>query len=123
MVNRIKEIDSPYASFGDMFDNDEDVKDMLEENEDLDKYNLYLMQPVVTYDDFLVCIYDVNGKLYYISADQIVEVEPIAIFEYNDDFNAVDKDGNVIGQDNLPDYYDCCCCGEADDMSCYIYFE
>ena len=95
----------------------------LDDNEDKEKYDLSKMVPKVTYDDWVICLYEEDSKLYYVTEEYITPVKVVGLFEYNDEFEAEDEDGNIIEEDDLPDYIDCLCCGEADDMSCYVYFD
>lgn len=111
--NRVTRIDSPLMN----------LKELTEfHNTKLKNYNLTEMYPKVTYDDWIVCYYKINDKLYYITKDDIKEVNVVAVINYDNNFEPVDSNGNIITEE-LADYYDCLCCGEADDCSCYVYFE
>ncbi len=95
----------------------------LKNNVDLSKYDLYRMKPKVTYDDWCVCLYDADNRLYYINEDNIMPVKVCGLFEYDDRFQAMDENGKIIEEEQLIDHYSCTCCGEADDASCYVYFD
>lgn len=120
---RVKQIDSPYNNIGHQFKADEDYADFFSENQDLVNYDLFQMIPKVTYDDWVVCLYEKDDKLYRINEEDVVEVEAIEVLEYNLDFEVIKENGEPMDEDEFFDYCDCLCCGEADDMSCYVYFE
>ena len=65
-TERVKSIDSPYDNIGTQFKRDKKLADFFSENEDLEKYDLFQMVPKVTYDDWIVCLYTKDDKLYYI---------------------------------------------------------
>jgi hypothetical protein len=90
-----------------------------------EKYDWEHMFPKVTYDDWIVCFCTTDSKLYQIDFDDLAvnEVNAFELFKYNENFEAIDANGNPICEDALIDYHPCFCCGESDDMSCYIYFE
>lgn len=121
-IKRVKHIESPYANIQTQIDKATKIVELLASNTDVDNYDLSAMIPKVTYDDWIVCSYK-DGKLYRIDEEDIIEVTPIEILEYNSDFEAIKPNGEVMDDEELFDYCDCLCCGEADDMSCYIYFE
>jgi hypothetical protein len=45
------------------------------------------------------------------------------VLEYNSDFNVIKENGEPMEEDEFFDYCDNLCAGEADDMTCYVYFE
>jgi hypothetical protein len=120
---RVKSIDSPYDNIGNQFKRDKELADFFSENQDLKNYDLFQMIPKVTYDDWIVCLYANDGKLYQIDEEEIVAVEVVEVLEYNKDFEVIKENGELMDEDELLDYCDCLCCGEADDMTCYVYFE
>ena len=121
-IKRVKFIESPYADIKTLIDRGTDIGKLLENNVDKDNYDLSAMMPKVTYDDWIVCSYK-DGKLYHIDEESIIEVTPIEVLEYNKKFQAIKPNGKVMSDEELFGYCDCFCCGEADDMSCYVYFE
>jgi hypothetical protein len=123
LTTDVKHIDSPYADIQTQIKRDAEYAKELSDNVDLNKYNLSLMIPKVSYDDWVVCHYLEDGNLYLIDEENITEVKPIGLLEYNDDFQAIGSNGEIVSEDELYDYYPCLCCGEADDMTCYVYFE
>ena len=122
-IERVKCIESPYYNIGEQFKRDETMADFFSENEDLVNYDLFKMEPLVTYDDWIICVYTKDDKLYKIDEEEIVEVIPLAVLEYNSDFEVIKPNGEPMDEDELFNYCDCTCCGEADDMTCYVYFE
>lgn len=122
IIEITKSINSPYADIKTQIERDQTFAKFLNNNEDLNKYNLSSMIPKVTYDDWVVCYYVENDKFYYINEDDVVEVLPVRLLKYNNKFQPITEDGEIVSDDDLYDYQDCFCCGEADDMSCYIYF-
>ena len=122
-TERVKCIKSPYYNVGEQFKRDKDLADFFGKNPDLVKYDLFKMEPLVTYDDWIVCVYTKDDKLYQIDEECITEVEVVVVLEYNSDFEVIKENGEPMDDDELFDYCACTCCGEADDMTCYVYFE
>ena len=116
MRYRVAAIDSPYADVQTQVEKclmigNHDI-DWLIYNEALnDFFDLFEMIPKVTCDDWMVCYYTNDGGLYYIDADSIVPVVPTEIVEYEPN------------EDVCTDVHKGFCCGEADDGSCFVYFE
>ena len=117
LTSRVAAIESPYADIQTQIENGKMIGDKSVEwlefheiLEDLD-FNLFEMWPKVTYDVWMVCYYEEDGRLYYIDKDSVVVVVPTEIIEYEP--NA----------DVYTDMHKGFCCGEADDMSCFVYFE
>lgn len=124
MYKFISEIESPYDNILNQFNNDKEVKKFLSENEDVDKYDLSQMMPKVTYDEWIVCLYLKDNKLYCIDEEDITDVKPVSILMYNDNFEAVKENGEKMTDDEIMEYYeDYSYAGEADDMRSYIFFE
>lgn len=123
MNNRVKCIESPYADIQYQIDKNTDIVDLLEFNKDIGNYDLSLMIPKVTYDDWVVCHYTKDDKLYRIDEESIIEVKCIEVLEYNKDFNVIKENGEPMEEDEFFDYCDSLCAGEADDMTCYVYFD
>lgn len=123
ITDRVKSIDSPYDNIGNQFKRDKELAEFFSENQDLTDYDLFQMIPKVTYDDWIVCLYTKDDKLYKIDEEYIVDVEVIEVLEYDTNFEVIKENGEPMDEDELFDYCACTCCGEADDMSCYIYFE
>jgi hypothetical protein len=122
-TDRVKSIDSPYDNIGNQFKRDKELAEFFSENQDLADYDLFQMIPKVTYDDWIVCLYKKDDKLYRINEEDIIEMEVVEVLEYDNNFEVIKENGEPMDEDELFDYCDCLCCGEADDMSCYIYFE
>ena len=83
--------------------------------------NSYGMLPKVTYittsDHYGVFYSPVLDKFYYTeSYGTIVEVEPFAVIIANE------EGLYPVPDDNLEELIDCFYSGEADDLSCYVYF-
>lgn len=117
-------IASPYDNIGEQLKNNVEMVEVFGENKDLDNYDLFKMIPKVTYDDWIVCLYEVDGKLYRIDEENVCEVKPICVLEYNEDFNAVTPNGDIIcDEDELFEYCESDFAGETDDMRYYAYFE
>lgn len=123
-TERVKSIDSPYDNIGNQFKRDKKLADFFSENENLEEYDLFQMIPKVTYDDWIVCLYTKDDKLYYIGEEYIAEVGVIEVLEYNEDFEVIKENGEPMDEDDFLDYCDHeSYAGEADDMTCYVYFE
>lgn len=122
MLHRVRHINSPYADIQTQINRRTNIIKMLKDNVDVDNYDLSAMIPKVTYDDWIVCSYK-DGKLYRIDEEDVTEVIPIKVLEYNKNFEVKKPNGKVMSDEELFNYCDCLCCGEADDMSCYVYFE
>lgn len=122
----IRTIESPYRNIGEQIKYDTGMEKMFKKTKDIEKYNLEKMFPIVTYDDWIVCQYAEDNKLYYLDAEEIVEVAPckIAVFDNKYD-TAVAEDGKILTA--LDDFYmyggGCLCCGMTDDMKYYIGFD
>ena len=124
-IERVKCINSPFDSIGNQMEKDEELNSFLSENTDLTRYDLFKMTPKVTYDDWIVCLYEKDGKLYRLDEEEIIEVDVMEILEYNEDFQVIKEDGEPMEDDDFFDYCngDELCAGEADDMTCYVYFK
>ena len=115
---------SPYVDIQTQIDRDCEIVEMLADNEDIKNYDLSLMIPKVTYDDWIVCLYKKDDKFYYINEEEVMEVVPVEILEYNSQFRAKLPNGKTTSSiEKLLAYRACFCCGEADDMTCYVYFD
>ena len=99
------------------------IAKILMNNPYVEHYDMSLMIPKVTYDDWCVCLYKKDNKFYRIDEEDIIEVIPVEILKYNSKFQAIDENGNRVPDKKLHNYCDNLCCGEADDMSCYVYFD
>lgn len=124
-TERVVTMNSPYASIARQCEADVDFADRFAYIKGRDAYDWSQMMPKVTYDDWIVCLYKADGKLYRIDLEdcEIKEVVVAEVLEYNEQNKPVDTNGNVIDEDELCDYCNNICCGESDDMSCYIYFD
>lgn len=120
----VKALRCPYAPIAKWLEDDTDFAERFECVKDADKYDWSKMRPKVTYDDWIVCHYLADNKLYRLDLEDFVveEVVAVEILEYDDKYRATDTNGKIIEDDNLYDYCNNVCCGESDDMSCYIYF-
>ena len=135
---RVCLIKSPYKNIGEQLDAESELKCSIS-NADLQKYDLYQMFPKVTYDDWIVCWYKPNNKFYVFNFDDccIMEVMVIDVLvykyeiipvereqglplEYDFEEVPVDRKGNIVL--DLDGYCPSNYCGDADDMSCYVYF-
>ena len=123
MYNMVHDINSPFDNLANQFERDIVFAHRFAENTDLKNYDLSKMLSKVTYDDWIVCLYTEDEKLYYITEEDVTEVEPIAILMYNENFEALDENGEIIEEDEVFDYCDNLCCGESDDMRFYVFFE
>ena len=121
-LKRVKYIESPYVDIQTQIDRETDTVVLLSDNVDRNSYDLSAMIPKVTYDDWVVCLYK-DGKFYHIDEEDIIEVVPIEVLEYNEEFEVIKPNGQPMSDEELFSYCDCLCCGEADDMSCYVYFK
>jgi hypothetical protein len=126
MNNRVKCIESPYGDIGYILKVDGNFTEFFKENHDLANYDLAQMIPKVTYvDNFIVCHYLKDDKLYYINEEDVVEVEVMEVLEYNENWEVIKENGESMSEDELLDRHNGeeYCCGEADDMTCYVYFK
>lgn len=124
----VKKIESPYRNIEDQLKYAKETKELLKETVGLDKYDLSKMMPKVSYDDWMVCLYQEDNKFYYIDGEEIAQVEPIMIFDYDEKYkNYFTNDGKALFGLELRDIAkyisaDYLCCGELDDMKKYIVF-
>lgn len=114
----------PFASIARQLELDTDFAERFAHLKDIDKYDWSKMMPRVTYNDWIVCVYLADNKLYRIDLEDCVveEVVVAEVLEINECGRIVDENGNVIGDEVLPSYCDNYCCGESDCMNYYIYF-
>ena len=122
----IKKVKSPYVNIAEQIESDLSMMDLLKNNPDLSKYDLSKMNPKVTYDRWSVCLYEEDNKLYYIDADEIVEVAIARIAKFDEKYNvAIDEDGKVLIE--IEDFYNygssSSYCGQTDDMKYYVAFD
>jgi len=124
MNNRVKCIKSPYADIGYIFKVDENFAEFFKENHDLANYDLAQMIPKVTYvDNFIICHYLKDDKLYHVDEESITEIEIMEVLEYNENFEVIKENGEPMSEDEFLNHSDEWNCGEADDMTCYVYFK
>ena len=118
-------LNTPYAPISKWLAKDTDFADSFAYVKESDKYDWSRMIPKVTYDDWIVCHYLVDNKLYRIDMEDCIieEVVAVEVLQYDEKYRALDHDGNIVDEDKLFTYCDNLCCGESDDMSCYIYFD
>lgn len=121
----IKTIKSPYRNIGEQIEHDTGMEKLFKNTKDKEKYDLCKMIPIVSYDDWAVCLYQEDKKLYYLDAEEIVEVTPCKMAISDDKYDtAIAEDGKVLN--TLDDFYmyggGCFCCGMTDDMRYYIGF-
>lgn len=119
-AERLSEVKSPYATL-DKWKGRDDIVKMLKTNPDVAEYDLGCMQPVVTYDDWVICRYK-DGRFYCFDEDGVAEVTPTQVLEYNQRFEAILPNG-TIAKGELACLYPCNFSGEADDCSCFVYFD
>ena len=118
----VTSIESPMKRLGPLIDTDIESYAVFAGNEKLPLYNLNEMVPKVTYDDMGVWQYLKDGKFYYIDEKDVIEVEPIEVAYPDFDGKYYDEEGNFYMEDALRLMVDCFFTGEADDLSCYVYF-
>lgn len=120
----VRKIESPYRNIGDQIKHCKESKELFKDTVGLDKYDLNKLYPKVSYDDWSICLYQEDNKFYYIDKEEIDEVEPIMILNYDEKYrNYFTNDGKAIFgfvPENMP--LNCFCSGEADDMKKYILF-
>ena len=123
----IRKIQSPYRNIADQLKFCKEVKELFKNNTCLDKYNLSKMMPKVSYDEWMVCLYEDDNKFYYFDEDGIMEVEPIMIFHCDEKYKTYfDNNGKaIINTDQIENYIPCSylCCGESDDLNKWIVFK
>ena len=118
-----RQIISRYDDFGTQMNVCWELADKYGFNVDLGKFDLFQMKPKVSYDDWMICLYEADNKFYIIDEECISEVEPISMLKYDKNFVATTFDGVKLTTDEeIFDYCECAFSGEADDMSCYVYF-
>lgn len=124
-IKRMKYVDSPFDKIGNQMKTDKEFDNFLSENKDVVNYDLFWMTPKVTYDDWVVCLYEKNGRLYRIDEESIIEVQVMEILEYNEDFQVIKENGEPMTDHEFFVYCngDELCAGEADDTTCYVYFK
>ena len=113
-----------YVSIAEQLKTDYDLVCWIEHVKNADKFDWNQMYPRVTYEDWIICIYKQDNKLYCIDFGKcmICEVNVVHILPYNDNYEPVAPDGHIVDDNRLHGYRSNDYCGEADDMSCYIYF-
>ena len=120
---RVRRIQSPYPNLQYQFDHDSRVMELLWKTKGLMAFNMWELFPKITYDDWFICSYLRDGKLYYITTEDITEVEVKELLECDKDGNVITPYGVMTDDDDIIAYVkDCVCCGQADDLSCYVYF-
>ena len=112
-ISIVRSIESPLRSFYDLC---ELAGGRLSAKE-LSDFDLKKLVPKVV-DDFNNGVYEycLTGKLYFYNEGEVTEVVPTHIL--------FDEDGYAdMDDDELMGMYDNIYCGEADDCSCYVFFE
>ena len=122
-ITRVKCINSPYVDIQTQIDKDTYIVEWISHNTEVVNYDLSLMIPKVTYEDWVVCLYLKDNKFYRITEDAVIEMTPKVILEMTENFEVLSPNGKPLSDDELYEYCDYVCCGEADDMSCFVYFE
>lgn len=122
----VKNLRSPYASIAKQLEGDYDLSECFKYLKDADKYDWSNMIPKVTYTDWIVCLYKNDNKLYRVDFWNDLEIREVVVVEllqYNDSYQPIDDNGNVVDDSQLHTLFNNVCCGESDDMSCFIYFD
>ena len=126
LYNEVKRINSPYDNIGNQLQRDTRLVQLLKENAQLTEYDLYKMIPKVSYDDWVVCLYEEDNKFYYIDEELVTEVIPTMVLHPDEKYKTYfTEDGKAIHDlEDLAlhlnlEYF---CCGEGDDMQSYIVF-
>lgn len=110
---KVKSINSPYANLKKICEVSKTEIDI----DELDAFDLEKLIPKVIDDDAIgVYEYLNDGNLYLIDEDGITQVRPTHILTEEDGYLEMDET-------ELFEKYDCTFAGEADDLSCYIYFK
>lgn len=92
-------------------------RELLINLDELDMFDTSKLIPKIIDDDAIgVYEYLEDGNLYLIDEDGITQVHPTHILFPEDGYVEMDEE-------ELFEKYDCTFSGEADDMSCYVYFE
>lgn len=123
----VRKIQSPYKNIAEQLKFCKEIKELFKNNQCLDKYDLIKMIPKVSYDEWMVCLYEEDNKFYYFDEDGIMQVEPIMIFYRDKTYkNYFDNTGKmIIDEDDVVNHIHISylCCGESDDMEKYIVFD
>lgn len=124
MYDILCQVVTPYDTIDNQLEADKALATIWKDNKDLENYFLSQMIPKVTYDDWCVCLYMEDKKLYYINEEGVSAVEPVDMLAYNEDFEVLKEDGEPMTEeeiyDHCPDYL---CAGETDDMKYFFFFE
>ena len=122
---RILRVESPFADLNSQMLKDEEFAS--EMNPIVEKYEFEWdkMIPKVTYDDWIICEYKKDGKLYFINLDTedndevlVHPVNCVHILEYDKGFDVINDDSTKT----YDDFFESFCSGETDDCSCYAFF-
>lgn len=112
----VKSIQSPFKNLKGIcktITEDELIIDL----EELDTFDISKLIPKVIDDDAIgVYEYLEDGNLYLIDEDGIAQVTPVHILFPEDGYVEMDEG-------ELFEKYDCTFSGEADDLTCYVYFK
>lgn len=125
----VRRIESPYHNIGEQIKRDKKIEELFKNTNNIDKYDLNKMIPKVSYDDWVICLYEIDNKFYFIDEDCIVEVIPTMIITLDEKYKTYfTENGKAVY--NIEDL-DCVlnlnmqyfACGESDDMKRYIVFD
>lgn len=112
MKKRIKSINSPYMDLKGICEVAETSIDL----NNLNGFNTGALIPKIIDDDSIgIYEYLIDGNLYLVDEDGITQVYPTHILFPEEYMEMEDEE--------LFNKYDCVFCGEADDFTCYAYFE
>lgn len=124
MYDILNQVVTPYDTIANQLEADEKLANLWKDNKDLENYYLSQMIPKVTYDDWSVCLYMEDKKLYYINEEGVTEVEPVEMLIYDEHFEIPKENGEPMSEDEIYDYCpDYLCAGETDDIKYFVFFE
>ena len=112
-ISIIRAVDSPLKSFHDLCE----LSNGRMSSKELSDFDLKKLVPKFVDDDNNgVYEYRLTGKFYLYNDGEVTEVIPTHILFEEDGYREMDDE-------ELMSMYDSIYCGEADDFSCYAFFE
>ena len=122
---RIIAVESPYADLNAQMINDEEFALAMKPVVENYTYEWDRMIPKMTYDEWVICLYEKDNVLYFIDLDGdtaeplVRPVTCVHIAEYDNGFDSMNDNSTLM--DN--EFYGSFCCGEVDDCTGYAFFE
>ena len=119
----LENLQTPYKNLNTLME-EESVSELLRSNKMLKDMDTSRLQPIITYDNFVICRETESHKYYYIDNSSMREVIPIERLCVNSDGNYYHA-GKSLSDEELIHFLDGKddCCGETDDCETYFWFQ